>query len=59
MQLQRSLGIILSLLTAACFALLPLFMLPLLKEGITVPAIMAYRFLIGSLMLLGILLSRK
>ena len=53
--LERVWGIILSLLASGCFALLPLFTLPLIKDGIGVPSIMAYRFVIAAIILWGIL----
>lgn len=57
--LKRFVGILLSFLAGVCFALLPLFTLPLIKEGISVPAIMAYRFIIATIILWALLMIRK
>lgn len=57
--LERCVGIALSLLASACYALLPLFTLPLLKEGISVATIMSYRFIIGTVVLWCILILKR
>lgn len=49
-----------AIVSAATFGMIPLFTLPLLSAGITMPSILFYRFGVGSLaMLLVLLVNRK
>lgn len=44
-------GVVLALVSSSTFGLIPLFSVPLLKEGLQIPSIMFYRFLFSTLIM--------
>ena len=52
-------GILCGILTSATFGMIPLFTLPLLRQGMTFLSILFYRFLFSSFLLAGLMLITK
>lgn len=52
-------GVLFAIISSGTFGLIPLFSIPLMKGGMSEPSVLFYRFLLSSLMMLGICLIRK
>lgn len=52
-------GILFAIISSGTFGLIPLFSIPLMQGGMSEPSVLFYRFLLSSLLMLGICLIRK
>ena len=52
-------GVTCGLISSSTFGLIPLFTLPVLKSGMTVPSLLFYRYLFAALLMGGLLLTRS
>lgn len=57
--MTRLKGILCGILTSATFGMIPLFTLPLMKQGMTFLSILFYRFLMSSILLAGLIFLSK
>lgn len=52
-------GILFAIISSGTFGLIPLFSIPLMQGGMSEPSVLFYRFLLSSLLMLGICLIRR
>lgn len=55
---MRTKGIINAIISSASFGLIPLYAIPLMSKGMTSDSILVYRFIIGAILILALILAK-